>query len=507
MKVLDLIKKRTQYALKPGIQDKWLEEVTTSDDEEVYILLTEQALNYNCKKDFRYISKLREEFALNGLFDLESPLPTTNMRFILYVFSKKPSDTIKIGIYKHILVQSRAWLYDNDPELPDYPGAYLEYCQQIEQWVNKRIMPADTDDYEFNEISRNDLTPNVFNPKRYSKKVFQIEKALKKEDIILLNEVAEVMRPKPDMLQKNSSNYFCTSAWEYPLSYEKLREGVVTDITLQKGDIIFQSQNRFYLMDEEPDRELYPSPNHLVIRPISIQPEYLYLYLKSDTGKTIIDTYTTGLTFSRVKRSDLSNIPVIRPTKEAEEYRHLFYLQNYKVDDVAVFNQINKYFTALKKPAEPEIEDILEMELADKLKIYKQDTLQNFLSEDLKELNACFRAKAYKAAVILAGSILEAVLIDWLSEKHNKNYFKEKCIVTDRRTGKKKQADLMNYIDEIKDIERPKWVEEASKAHLIRQKRNLVHAKLCLKADKVDEAVCRQVIDYLKDVLKTRGVQ
>ena len=35
----------------------------------------------------------------------------------------------------------------------------------------------------------------------------------------------------------------------------------------------------------------------------------------------------------------------------------------------------------------------------------------------LKELNICFKNKAYKAALILAGSILEAVLIDWLSEK------------------------------------------------------------------------------------------
>ena len=63
-----------------------------------------------------------------------------------------------------------------------------------------------------------------------------------------------------------------------------------------------------------------------------------------------------------------------------------------------------------------------------------------------------------------------------------------------------------DYINEIKYIERPHWMEEASKAHEIRKKRNLVHAKLCIKSDEINENICKQVIEYLKDVLKTRGV-
>ncbi|WP_270606677.1 hypothetical protein [Faecalimonas umbilicata] len=50
-------------------------------------------------------------------------------------------------------------------------------------------------------------------------------------------------------------------------------------------------------------------------------------------------------------------------------------------------------------------------------------------------------------------------------------------------------------------------MEEADKAHEIRKKKNLVHAKLCLKSHDVNENVCRQVIEYLKDVLKTKGVK
>jgi len=107
-------------------------------------------------------------------------------------------------------------------------------------------------------------------------------------------------------------------------------------------------------------------------------------------------------------------------------------------------------------------------------------------------------------SLILAGSILEAVLIDWLSEIKGVDFFKKTYMVKDDK-GKDKPADLNDYINEIKYIERPHWMEEANKAHAIRKKRNLVHAKLCMKSNEINEEVCREVIGYLKDVLKTRG--
>lgn len=64
----------------------------------------------------------------------------------------------------------------------------------------------------------------------------------------------------------------------------------------------------------------------------------------------------------------------------------------------------------------------------------------------------------------------------------------EDYMITDRN-GRTKRADLIDYINEIKG------------------KRNLVYAKLCLKSDEINEAVCREVIGYLEDVIKTRGVE
>lgn len=113
-----------QYLLNVPTEDKWLEEVAISK-EEIYILLTEQALNYNRQRDLRYTLMLQEEFVLNGIFDLQCPLPQTGMGINLYVFSKKSSDIIKIGIYKHKLTKQREWGYDSTLKLPEYPEEFL----------------------------------------------------------------------------------------------------------------------------------------------------------------------------------------------------------------------------------------------------------------------------------------------------------------------------------------------------------------------------------------------
>ena len=127
---------------------------------------------------------------------------------------------------------------------------------------------------------------------------------------------------------------------------------------------------------------------------------------------------------------------------------------------------------------------------------YKVEQLEKLIFEDLKELNACYSIKAYKATLILAGSILEAVLIDWLSEIDGKNYFEEEEDI----------GTLNKYIKRIQKLKPPVWMEkEGEKAHIIRQERNLVHAKLCLKSEyKINDETCKMVIGYLEDILKSR---
>ena len=131
------------------------------------------------------------------------------------------------------------------------------------------------------------------------------------------------------------------------------------------------------------------------------------------------------------------------------------------------------------------------------------------VNEDLSELDLCFAAKAYKSTLIMAGSILETFLLDWLSEIDGKDYLEEPYMVLTRdssgREHWEKKEQLYVYIDQIKEIEKPDWMESSEKAHYIRNKRNLVHFKVCLKSEiEINEDICKKVIGYLRDIVNTR---
>lgn len=329
----------------------------------------------------------------------------------------------------------------------------------------------------------------------------KVERLLKKETLVPLTDVAEILKPRV----KNKSLIVKTISGKasYPIDYTSLKEIPATTIILQRGDLLFKRGllKSMYLVDEELQQDIYAEPSDVVIRAYNIPPEYLYVFLKSDVGKEIL--YINSPSMIGTER--ISEIDIPLPKKDVSEYRKIFEIENHLKIDISTYNTIiankDKYFTA------EYVEDILDSEYATNAKTYKKEAMQAFLYEDIKELNSCFKAKAYKATLILAGSILEAVLIDWLSEIHKKDYFQEEYYIVDSKTGKHKRAELVDYINEIKYIERPYWMEEASKAHEIRKKRNLVHAKLCMNSDEINEHVARTVIKYLKDVLKTRGIK
>lgn len=131
------------------------------------------------------------------------------------------------------------------------------------------------------------------------------------------------------------------------------------------------------------------------------------------------------------------------------------------------------------------------------------------IKEDIAELDTCYSSGAYKATLILAGSILEAFLLDWLSEIDGKNYFEQPYKIRVQKpdgTFKWEKKEQLNvYIDQIKELERPNWMEPSEKAHFIRESRNSVHAKVCLKREiGINAETCGKVITYLKEIIDTR---
>ena len=115
-------------------------------------------------------------------------------------------------------------------------------------------------------------------------------------------------------------------------------------------------------------------------------------------------------------------------------------------------DELTKLIVNLKTDKQSLESSLLE-EQSQKLKLIKDPKVRKIILDDVKELITCYEHGAYKATLTLAGSILEAFLIDWLGSMHGKDYFNENYRVVNRWNKKEmKNAELIDFIDAIADI-------------------------------------------------------
>ena len=221
---------------------------------------------------------------------------------------------------------------------------------------------------------------------------------------------------------------------------------------------------------------------------------YLFLYLRSEAGQVIIGDRIRGSVIKQLSLKEVENLPIIKPELSDKHYKKMFDEAFVNHDKLDVFSE------CYRKTHSEDLEDILNDELRDTALKCRNKLARDIIEADLAELNACFEAGAYKATLIMAGSIMEAFLIDWLSELEGKDFFSNK---TKKRNGD--DYTLCEIIDRIENIKKPAWMEESKKAGTIRDKRNLVHAKLCLnKAEKINDHLCKKVVGFLREIINSR---
>lgn len=512
--IKELLQRRAAYPVSSH-EDAWVKEVLYSENVEEWLIVP-SGFFYSRRMQSE-LNALTEKYMIAGVYNVGSPFIDTGVRFELLHLTMERADSIDIGIFK-------ARMFDRRPRKKDmgmfslaeeYSAKYNKYISELEKWLNEDYTPDHDSEgeYEYNTIPLAEYSYTHVTPEYYSRVAMDVRRLLNDEKTVPLSSVADIFQPR--MIPETEGKAIVPKDMNYPFDTRGIGIRQQSTVKIQKNDILFPTagNGKPFLVTEEITEDIYASHFLAVIRCIDISPEYLYLYLNSEVCQIIIEAQNTGAVFRKISLSALNNIPVIEPKEDSSVYESQVYAlthieKTYSESLVRQQKRLLAYQKAFAKneyQKKEKIEDILSIEIANKIKAFSEDNLRTFLTSDLKELNDCFRAKAYKATLILAGSILEAVLIDWLSDIHGVNYFDEEYYVTDRRTGRQKRADLIDYINEIKEIERPRWMDEATKAHEIRKKRNLVHAKLCINSDEINEEVCKQVIDYLRDVLKTRG--
>ena len=112
------------------------------------------------------------------------------------------------------------------------------------------------------------------------------------------------------------------------------------------------------------------------------------------------------------------------------------------------------------------------------------------LETDCNEMNVCFESKAWKAVHVLAGSIVEAVLADFLISEEYK---------TTAEAGRKNLADTIRILREHNAISKTL----ADLCSVIKNYRNLVHPGRSIRtSDTVDEHSARVAVSLVEMILK-----
>lgn len=328
----------------------------------------------------------------------------------------------------------------------------------------------------------------------YHPDLIENQKKLDQENTELLSTVAEIIVPHLVGLEK--SLVFTPANFSYPIQLEKIKEGNKTNIVLRKNDILLSrvSSHKAFLVSEELGGEIYPSIHTFVIRisSIAISPEYLFLYLQSDTVKKYVTRFQTGAVLKTISKNDLELLPIIIPDKIVIErssnlYKTLF--ETPKEDTIAKINSELFCKTSPRKTIQIEfIEEFINKSIDYKLRLIKR-----IVDDDLMEIQHCINIQAYKSAIILSGSVLEAVLMDWLSEINKINYLAS-------------DEDL-SLFDMIKELDRKGYFDKevTDAAHNIRNQRNLVHPKKYLNSrTRLDKKSIIKTISDLKKILQRR---
>ena len=510
----ELMQESTKYSLNKR-DSSWLTELLKQDFNSAWVIIPEGRLQTTNQE----MKKLKERYSIGAMCQLGNIYNNTNVNMALVLFTQDSMSEVFVSIYNgktRINESTISSEKGTGTVATNFTLEYVSYIENLEKWFSGEDVTCAN--AELKKIATKDIEERFFYPGYYTDRAISVRKSLKQETTEPLSNISEILIPVASK-EKTMGKCLTYGDLQYPLNYKSIAERPVTNIKLQKGDIIIPSinfqNNKPYLVREVKE-DIYASGNMFVLRNSKLLPEYLCLYLSSDTARCVFETRSVGTVFFRLTYEMIKEFPVILPKQESSKYLDDFEIlisQDRRVYNASSSQRVLTYYELLnnkgllkrqKENKAEKIEDILDAELANTIKVHNEKQLRSFLTEDLRELNICYKNKAYKATLILAGSILEAVLIDWLSEIKGIDFFKITYKVKDDK-GKEKSADLSDYINEIKYIERPHWMEEADKAHIIRKKRNLVHAKLCMKSDEINEEVCKKVIGYLKEVLKTRG--
>lgn len=445
-----------------------------------------------------WINNIRYKGQLQALFEyyyLEALIdvgciwsPIAAVSFTMMVLTQKRSKKVLMAEFQFDPVDHQlTGEIPNNGELP-----HLEYTEEFKNFLVKTeraLGQGIADDtvclftVDFNKLDLSRLQVAFYNPdnqidiERYKNAKFQS-----------LEKLAEIVNVKK-LKNKGVGKVF---SWRLMGKCEEgqlpLLETDATSHKLSSGEIVIMPNlEKAFIVPAELVGS-YATAHSLVLQVSSnkISPAYLCLYLKSEIAKKYSIRVAIGTVFKRLAISDIKVLPILIPDKSTlnksqELYEHLQTPQS----DIDKVNQL-----ICSRKDNGRLEDSFLLEELEKLKISKRVMIERLIKEDLRELKVCIDKGLYKASMVICGSVLEAVILDWLSESEKHDYYQD-----ENEISLNKALLLLNQLGEMDR-------EVLDAAHNIRRMRNLIHPRNYLKNQgKVTKRECKKLLDELKVVV------
>lgn len=450
------------------------------------------------------LQEISRDHHIVGIFNMGAIFhPLTNLNMQLYVF--RGANTANERIWFGELNESKRpfkkrsfdWRTQTGVgiEFGEPESFFLEYLKSIDLAINgdKKLDYVNSDYRIFGA----DTLGDRLNVEYYRPELIESETKLAHEDTVRLGDIADLIHPNETTNETEKLYTIKLSSASYPLRAEALievRSGARV-AELKKGDIVTNKFLNSAYLNLTERRDLAIANTQMIIRlhDKRFNAAYLTTYLNSERMKVFFERRKRGVTIPMISKQDLADFAIVIPTSRTNDSATKF------LSSIGEFESTGERIKAidqilfqrnplLDKPLQNE----LLSELHSKLQTTKNTQVRELFELDLHEIERCYKAGAYKASLVLCGSLLEALVLDWLSEVDQHNYFEDSDI-----------TNLENLINKLRSAERLNQ-HEAHLAHDIRKKRNLIHPKNYIVNSPLEKSVCESVMNDLKPLVARR---
>ena len=476
---------------------RYATDILNTSSDKVLLVFPSAILNKSRSQTLFLRELIFGNWKVAGIFDVGKVFePEASIDFSVLFVQRVEPNNVSFGVFngRTFATHPRRSRQDGSlGEMPPISESYRQFITSIEQLIETGILPQAQNDFRFYQVDAMNFDDVQLNARFYDPDLTENEERIRSEKWVLLEEIADVLVPKPLNVP---ARLLTLKSFAYPFPEKLPLSDKSTNIILRQGDIVASATDihQAFLVTISPGDDVRPSHHMYVIRPRSdiVTPYYLFLYLKSDTARKYAMRYEKGTVLRRISAETLRSFPIVLPALSTQKQSFQLFERLFlrKGDDPIA--EINQFLFAPQRLPQKSIQREFILEVIDNLQQSKRELISKLLMADFDEVEKCLGVHAHKSCLILCGSILEVVLLDWLSEIEKRDYFTSSDDIK-----------LAKVIERLRTLLGSAYL----KADNIRRQRNLVHPKELLKTStEINDAVCSVVINDLKDVLRQRGL-